>query len=366
MTKHTYTIAINRVPAARNAIEYKYSHYQCTLTCVSGAAAVSFEAGPLWAHEDLISFRAPIAMDAMCKMHLIHPIRTDSRIQVRKVLVTVDGVTREYDKTSTDAPGFPFLHSMLTSTNLALPESWQDAAFQKAVLHHTKTSVKHDLRFACLFSFLAGNGRQFEIERFTCYWTAVNALYNYLLFASRPYYAAEHGAATFEDLSKKKKDKLSGDTTGISALIRLLDCGQKLRSQGERTKQKRLYGPIGSHLCDFSKAELAALHSQLLAHRRDLSWVPDGPLGQHLAECLTETDLSAWGFLCLDYAYYVRCNYLHGSKTTPLFAAERDPELAAFRALNLFLGELLKELIPMVFREGWFTREHYQKAFPQQ
>ena len=363
MAKHTYTIAVNRILAAREPMEYKFRQTKCSLVCARDAAAVSFEMGTKKTHEDLITFRVDLAKDAMRKMYLLHAMRFDTRLKVRSVIVTVDGESQTYAQ---GYPGFPFLYSMLTAKKLALPESWQDAAFQKAVLHHTKTSVKHDLRFACLFSFLAGNGRQFEIERFTCYWTAVNALYNYLLFASRPYYAAEHGAATFEDLSKKKKDKLSGDTTGISALIRLLDCGQKLRSQGERTKQKRLYGPIGSHLCDFSKAELAALHSQLLAHRRDLSWVPDGPLGQHLAECLTETDLSAWGFLCLDYAYYVRCNYLHGSKTTPLFAAERDPELAAFRALNLFLGEFLKELIPLIFREDWYTEQLYQKAAPAQ
>lgn len=363
MAKHTYTIAINRCPAGRKSIEYKYRQFPCTLACVSDAASVSFEMGPLKTHEDLISFREPIAMDAMRKMHLIHAIRIGSRLKVRRILVIVDGVTVEYDKS---ASGFPFLHSMLTAKNLSLPESWQDAAFQKAILRHTKTSAENDLRIACLFSFLAGNGRQFEIERFTCYWTAVNSLYNYLLQSSRPFYAAEQGAAQFEDLSKKKKKALSGDVTGISALIRLLDCGGKLRSQEERNAHKSLYGPIKSYLRHFSKDDLTSLHDQLLAHRRDLDWTPEGPLGLHLKACMAESGLSAWSFLTLDYAYYIRCNYLHGSKATTLFAAANDPELAAFRALNLFLGEFLKEMIPLIFREDWFTESDYRKAAPVQ
>ena len=104
---------------------------------------------------------------------------------------------------------------------------------------------------------------------------------------------------------------------------------------------------------------------ELLTHRDDPSWFPLGPLGDHLAECCAPSGASAWGFLCLDYAYYIRCNYLHGDKTTILFTAATDPELAAFRALNVFLGEFLKEMIPQVFGENWFTEESYHTACPK-
>ena len=94
------------------------------------------------------------------------------------------------------------------------------------------------------------------------------------------------------------------------------------------------------------------------------SWFPEGPLGDHLRECCALSGASAWGFLCLDYAYYIRCNYLHGDKTTILFTAATDPELAAFRTLNVFLGEFLKEMIPLVFRENWFTEGTYDLVCP--
>ena len=66
----------------------------------------------------------------------------------------------------------------------------------------------------------------------------------------------------------------------------------------------------------------------------------------------------------LDYAYYIRCNYLHGDKAAILFTANSDPELAAFRTLNLFLGEFLKETLPRVFRDDWFTEDTYRAVCP--
>ena len=90
MSKHTYSIAINRIPASRDAIEYRFRTTACTLTCSKDAAAVRFEMGPLRTHEDLISFRVDLAKDAMRKMYLLHALRFDSRLRVRSVTVTVD------------------------------------------------------------------------------------------------------------------------------------------------------------------------------------------------------------------------------------------------------------------------------------
>lgn len=361
MAKHTYTIAINRIPAPRDPISYTYRHTSCTLTCVRDAAAVTFTTGADKQHEDVIRFRVDPVKDAMRKMHLLHAIRFGSWLKVRKVIVTIDGETEEYGRST---QGFPFLYSMIQAKDLALPESWQDPAFQDAVLRATKTAADHDLRFSCLFSFLAGAGKQYEIERFTCYWTAVNSLYNLLLQQSQPLFAADHGAARFEDLPRQKRNLLTGDCAGISALLRLLQCGRGLGTQAERNANKSQYGAMRSYLRHIPRKELAGLYDQFLAHRRDPEWVPEGPLGEHLKLCLQRTGLTAWGFVTLDYAYYLRCNYLHGSKTTILFSAADDPEMLAFRCLNLFLGEFLKEMIPQIFAPDWFTRATYRAAFP--
>ena len=358
--KHTYPVTINRLPASREPIEYKFRQTKCVLTCSKDAASVRFEMSTLKTHEDLITFRVDLVKDAMRKMYLLHAMRFDSRLRVRSVTVTIDGEARVYEQ---GCPGFPFLYSMLTAKTLGLPESWQDRGFLTTVLTATKSKTDNDPRYACLFSFLAGTGKVYESEKFICYWTAVNALYNHVLESARPFYAQAMGVERYEDLSRKKQI-LSGDAVGIGTLLRLTGSGQGLGSQSERNEHKPQYGKIKSLLRHIPREEFPALYRQLLAHRDDPSWFPEGPLGDHLWECCARSGSTAWGFMTLDYAYYIRCNYLHGSKTTILFTAASDPELAAFRCLNVFLGEFLKEMIPLVFREDWFTQEQFRKVCP--
>ena len=66
----------------------------------------------------------------------------------------------------------------------------------------------------------------------------------------------------------------------------------------------------------------------------------------------TRSQISAWGFLLLDYAYYMRCKYFHGNKTTVLFSAVNDREICALRCLNVFLGNYLREAIPAMFAQA--------------
>lgn len=360
MAKHTYTVTINRIPAGREALAYKFRQTACTLTCSKDAASVRFTMGTAKSHEDLISFRVDLVKDAMRKMYLFHALRFDTRLRVRSVTVTVDGEARTYEQ---GYPGFPFLYSMLTAKRLGLPESWHDPAFLTAVLTATKSKSDNDHRYACLFSFLAGTGKVYESERFTCYWTAVNALYNHIFDCANPFHAAAHGKVRYTDNSFNKQ-VLSGDSTGLSILLRLYGSGSGVTNKQNRTEFRQQYGAVKSHLRAIDRDALPELYRQLSEHRADPAWFPEGPLGDHLRECCARTGASCWGFLLFDYAYYIRCNYLHGEKTPILFTANTDPELAAFRALNVFLGEFLKEIIPQLFRQDWFRSETYRAICP--
>ena len=359
MAKHTYTIAINRIPAAREPIEYKFRQTKCTLVCTRDAAAVFFEMGTKKTHEDLITFRVDLVKDAMRKMYLLHAMRFDTRLRVRSVTVTIDGEARVYEQ---GYPGFPFLYSMLTAKKLGLPESWQNREFLTTVLTATKSKSDNDPRYACLFSFLAGTGKVYESEKFTCYWTAVNALYNHIFDCANPFHAAR-GKTRYDDTAFNKQ-VLKGDSLGLSILLRLTGSGSKLSDKAERDSFRQQYGFTKVALRSVSRDELPELYRRMRDHRSDPHWFPEGPLGDHLRECCTRTGCSCWGFLLFDYAYYIRCHYLHGEKTPILFTAASDPELAAFRSLNVFLGEFLKEIIPEIFRDDWFTEETYRSICP--
>lgn len=390
MAKHTYSVTINRIPASRDLIEYQYRSTACTLTCSRDAASVRYASGVLKTFDDLISFRVDLVKDAMRKMYLLHAMRFSTRLKVRKIIVTIDGESQDYDENS---PGFPFLHSMLTAKELALPESWKDRSFQESVLTLTKSASDSDPRYACLFSFLSGSSRVYESEKFTCYWTAVNAHYNYLLKCFKGAYARKQGYARYEAIPKQDFEKngkkrqggknlkalRDGDAYGLSALILHYGCGDGLRPSAERRRPTGLseeearernflpqYGALKGLLRSYSQEELPRLYRQLYDHRTDRTWVPEGPLGEHLKLCTKRAHMSAWSFLVFEYAYYIRCNYLHGSKAAALFASANDPDIAAFRALNCFLSEYLKEVIPQMFREDWFTEEMYEAAMRAQ
>ena len=361
MAKHTYTITLNRTPSSRDPLQYTYSKTPCTLTCSPGCAAVSFEMGTLKTHEDLISLRVKVVEDALRKMHLIHALRTDSRLRVRSVTITIDGKEETYTQ---GHPGFPFLYSMLTAKHLNLPETWQEPRFLNALLASTKTDTEKDHRYACLYSYLAGAGMSYESEKFTYYWTAVNALYNHIFDCANPIHARYHGKRHYADTAFNKA-VLKQDSVGLSILLRLFGSGNQVSDgQARRQTHRKQYGAMKTLLHAISRDNYPELYRQLKAHRTDLHWLPEGPLGDHLRECCARTGSSAWGFLMFDYAYYIRCNYLHGEKTTILFTTEADPKLAAFRALNTFLEEFLKEMIPRIFGEDWFTEKTYLSICP--
>ncbi len=340
MAKHDYRITVNRIPSSRDAIAYTYRTTRCTLTASNGAASVAFSMGAKRDFDDFVSFRVDLAKDAMRKMYLLHALKCDTRLRVRSVIVTVDGESKTYDDS---CPGFPFLYSMLTARELHLTERWREPAFLRTVVNQTKTKTENDHRYICLFSFLAGTGKVYEIDRFTCYWTAMNAHYNHL--------------ADILNENLPKKQQFTTDADKLTAMLRLLRCGERISSGADRRTHRPQYGAVKSHLQKIPREELPVLCRELYAHRTDRTWVPEGPLGEHLRQCMARANLSAYGFLLLDYAYYIRCNYLHGSKATILFTAANDPEIAAFRTLNRLLGDYLREAIPVMFDDGWLTGE---------
>ena len=347
MAKHRYTIIVNGAPENGVTIDYKYGGTACILTCSSGCARLEFGMGTKKDIHTPDFFLNKLVKDSLRKIYLLHAMAMDSRLWIETITVTRNEETAVYDKTT---PDFPFLYSMLRSQELKLPESWRRERFLRNVLNRTKSETDNDARYACLFSFLAGTGKRFEIEKFTCYWTAMNAHYNYV--------AARTGSGK------------TGDAPCINHLLGLLGAGRQMSSRADRTeKYKTNFGMMKSCLQGFTMDELEEIYRELYNMRTVWGAVPQqsrGQLYEHLHRCINPAEyaaehdpinenranISAWGFLLLDYAYCMRCKYLHGAKTTVLFSATNDPEISAFRCLNVFLGNYLREVIPEMFREG--------------
>lgn len=357
MAKYSYTVTVNAAPEGGRTIEYKYRSTACTLICAKGAAELRFEMG---SKKDITRpefFGTDLVKDAMRKMYLMHAMAFDGRLWIETITVQLGEETAVYNK---EAPHFPFLYSMLRARELRLPDSWREEEFLRSVLTRSKSAADDDARFACLFSFLAGAGKTFEIEKFTSYWTAMNAHYNYL-------YSCYRAQCPPGD----KKPLRGSDAVCIGALMRVLGCGETMSSQRDRNETyKTLYGAMKAHLQNYTMEELEQIWQELYEVRMEPGFVPDrgtvmrDDLRTHLSDCLNRDEkrkptMSAWGFLLLDYAYHMRCKYFHGNKATILFTGFNDREIAAFRCLNVFLGNYLKAAIPEMFREDWFTKDMF-------
>lgn len=346
MAKHLYTITVNGMPENGVTIDYKYGGTACALTCAKDCALLRFTMTTKKDIHDPEFFQSKLVKDSLRKIYLLHAMAMDSRLWIETITVQRNGESAVYDK---ETPDFPFLYSMLRSKELKLPAKWREERFLRNVLNRPKSETDNDARYACLFSFLAGTGKRFEIEKFTCYWTAMNAHYNYV--------------------AARTNSGKTGDAPCIGHLLGLLGAGRQISSRADRNeKYKTNFGMMKSCLQGFREEELEEIYQELYAIRTVWGAVPQvsrGHLYEHLHRCInpaeyaadhdpineSRSQISAWGFVLLDYAYYMRCKYLHGNKATVLFSAANDPEISAFRCLNVFLGNYLREVIPEMFQK---------------
>ena len=358
MRKYRYTITINGVPQKYITYIYKYGGTDgIALTVSKQKAEVSFQLTTKKDFADIISFRVKLVKDAMRKMHLLHALCLNSSISAKRITIAIDDEKQVY----TDSEqGFPFFFSMLNSKNFGWEQEWSNDRWN-AVLAGTKTQTDNDYRFVALFSYLSGQSKIFEIDRFTCLWTAMNAHYNYVAKCYEDQLCREHGYISRKEI-KKKQRLLENDAGSISALLRILECGEKKPSRDEKDANIKDYGALKEHLQQLSHAETESLYEDLFAHRKELEYCPAGTLGMHLKTCVTHAKISAYGYILLEYAYYLRCRYIHGGKATVLFATYQDVELAALRVVNYFLAQYLKQEIPAMFDPVYFTDAMYKHS----
>lgn len=164
MAKKTYVITINDTPKRSDVYRYTYSRTPCDITCSIGRACVTFRMDSKKAFADLVVQEMPIFMDALRKMHLLHFLCHGKALTVKRIRLSVNEETAEFDQ---ECDGFPFLNSMLGDGHSPLPPSFRSREFLETVLSLSKSDIDKDLRCVCLYAFLSAKGRGFEYDRFT-------------------------------------------------------------------------------------------------------------------------------------------------------------------------------------------------------
>lgn len=351
-----YRLIINKEPKNCHPYIYQYGPTSgIKLSVGEQAALLEFNMTVSKQFDDIVSMKVQLIPDAMRKVYLIHALKQDEGLAVEKITVFIGDESRTYNK-SKDSPHFPFVFSMISCEHLNLGSAWNSSDMLSEIFHVVKTDADRDYRFAALYSYLSSIGRPYEIDRFSCLWTSMNALYNNIV---KLYLAEAEKRHPIQ-----KADKILGnDSRSIGALINILNCGKSKPSRNMQKNYRAEYARVGDCLKLLSVEEIECLYELLFMQKTVLqvsglseNLKPINILSQKLS-------ITPFALLLLEYPYHWRCRYFHGNQATILFSTYNDRELSILRTLNYFLSEFLRNEIPLLFSKEYFDQTKYNTIY---
>jgi hypothetical protein len=178
--------------------------------------------------------------------------------------------------------------NMITG-KLKLPKRMGNLQLLRTILKINKTQA--DVLYASLYSYIYSFQQDNEYERFMYYWIAINGMYSFV------------GGRTDKD--------------AIGNLAEQLGIGRKPLTKANRDK-------VGPKICRLLSEQDTRLSREKLNNDRDLICV-------HIKEILNnieqeDYDMTVYGLLVLDIAYYLRCKYFHAKSPILLFGFTSDFE----------------------------------------
>lgn len=313
--------------------------------------------------EDIVK-KSSAFKEAIRKSLLLHVVNENEGLLIEKITLSVNSETTVFTSETTH---FPFIFSMLSGSDLQLPDSWRNADFIQSIVTPSTSQHNNDTRFAALASFLLSRcRRQFYIEQFSSLWTAMNAYYNFIgsAYEKRLLEEINNGRTEkiqWKELQKKKLHLTRNDSGSISALMHLQKPGtQKPTEEEEKNAVKaKMYDSVSVLLQKLSQEEIEDLYRISLSGLSDQeqSILPDRY--KPIQDVADQFQMPAYTFLLLQFPYYWRCNYFHGNKPTTIISAFNDRSIAVLRTINYFLDSFLCDEIPKLLRDDFFDDNFY-------
>ena len=342
--KHTYSLYLNDAAPVKKPVEGSFGNNHTVRLHIrhAGILIIATSGGAEKKPEDVLHGDDDLFADAIRKALLIYLMRYGKCLSIRTASVLVNGTEQA---TYRRGPGDPPLIYSLVEGNLrrAFTKSWQSKSVEQAIATRSKSA--YDGRHIALNALLVAKSDRYEIERFTFYWMAMNALYNF---------TASMGEPLLPPTSKGKKQTIDGDKPGQAFLLRCLGYEPCDLPDGvpKEVKQKHINQMIWS-----TKAVLKR--------------IPENEIDGFYAACLAgdETNLYVGqirramrgkaGDFCYDFAifpfmvvwfpYKLRCASFHGDKSLPTFCYAADGELHVIRVVNRLLDIFLtSELVKWI------------------
>lgn len=341
--KYHYSIVLN---SACSGAELCYDYGQTkgiAFALKKQAAQISFQMTVQKAPAELLSGN-PLFRDALKKFFLLHTVRYGCRPALKTLEIRTDTETLTLQKGDS---AFPRIHTMLPDKPAALPEAWQAPEFLQYLLQFSKSKGEDDQHFSAITSFLAAQGRDYEIDRFTNLWTAMNAYYYDVAVRCRKHLEQAFGTAPLPKIA-------GNDACAMTLLIRLLKRQPEAPKLQTQECPAAVFRVFGDALAAMDDAEIRALYAdtrgQVFCGSPSKGKLQNRypALGGYVRGGNTGTQQELFFLLLLWFPYICRCEFLHGRRPTLLSAFSDEYELQYLHKVNIFLQCFLEEHLPQL------------------
>ena len=311
----------------------------------------SFSMTVLKDHSALIEEQR-IFFNILNKAYLLHVLFFGCPLTIDSIEIIIDKETKRFTKDT--SAGFPFVYSTLSAPLYDFDLPFLNGELTEAICNCSKSTANDDYRMVALFSFLSSFGKEFQIDRFTLLWTAMNAFYNYnaLCYQQgvKQMYSCGDNQTLHKSLQLVGKDGLS-----IGATSWLLKKQYKPISADDAKKLFPRYCAVEKNLSHLTEEHIKHLYEESYRNLVEGHSMSDG--FAELEKEIAVFGLPVFSFLLLGYPYYWRCRYLHGNHAPALFLAFNDPELDSLRVMNYFMKRYLTENLRLMFRDDYWDDE---------
>lgn len=211
------------------------------------------------------------------------------------------------------------LYSMVTKKLLRPinPDLKSDGVIQ-SILNFQKSKDELSREISSVYAYLYSKTKIYETERFNYLWMALNGMYAALYPMSSPKDKEQMQQLVIRfNLGKEVFSMKSRPKAGMAAMLSMLDVSEPV------TRDSLLNGEHQEFARNIEKA-LVDINGN-------------------------RVDITPYGFLITDFAYFLRCRMFHANRPVELFSFYDDMELKAIRITNGLLEEFLDKNLHCMF-----------------
>ena len=255
--------------------------------------------------------------EGMKRISLLHILYYQKQIKARSIQLRITG-PGDVEEVH-DLSDYFILYSLTSSGFLrSISKEWRNRDVLQNVLRFQKSKTDLARSTAALYAYLYSKTKSYETERFSFLWMAMNGLYGAM------------------------KPEAPNDRMQMSNLIQVYHLGNAVLSSTKRDeichlvyiKMKEIEGRVTEESLGEEHKELAEYISLHI------------PIDNQTKKPF---DVSPYGFLLTDFAYYLRCKLFHANRPVELFSFADDLEIKVLRIVNGLLEKFLDDNLIRIF-----------------